>query len=346
MTTTTPQTLTFPRPTFAKLAPHSYLLAHLNTPSPTRANARLPTSPRPPHTHKGSLTHANGSAVIRIGDTTAVCGVRGEVLLADAVGYSETRLSGGAAPATAATSGTRHKGGMKSTAQELDLLVPNIELATGCAPEFLPGMPPSKMTQELVARVYALLHASALVGDECLKIWGPVVDGEDEEDEEGEKEEGSEVKAFWVLYIDILFISLDGNAFEAAWAALLGALQDVYLPAVRWAEDRQAVVCEDDVSSATRLELRGLPVAVGFAVFRAKEGAGKKGEYWVLIDPDMFEEGLCEETVTVLLDCATGETRLIGVEKVGGAMLGREQMVRLIKQAEKRWVEWRNVLKG
>ncbi|OBT53321.1 hypothetical protein VE04_04759 [Pseudogymnoascus sp. 24MN13] len=150
------------------------------------------------------------------------------------------------------------------------------------------------MAQELVARVYALLHASALVGDECLKIWGPVVDGEEEEDEEGEKEEGSEVKAFWVLYIDILFISLDGNAFEAA----------------------------------------------------AKEGQGKRGEFWVLVDPDMFEEGLCEETVTVLLDCASGETRLIGVEKVGGAVLGREQMGSLIKLAEKRWVEWKNVLKG
>ncbi|KFX93990.1 hypothetical protein O988_06526, partial [Pseudogymnoascus sp. VKM F-3808] len=294
-------------------------------------------APRAPHTHKGSLTHANGSAVIRIGDTTAVCGVRGEILLADAAGYSEST----AAPSS--SSANRHKGGMKSTAQELDLLVPNIELATGCAPEFLPGMPPSKMAQELVARVYALLHASALVGDECLKIWGPVVDGDEEEDEEGEKEESNEVKAFWVLYIDILFISLDGNAFEAAWASVVAALQDVYLPEATWAADRGAVVCSDLVSGAKRLELRGLPIAVGFAVFKAKETGG---QYWVLIDPDMFEEGLCEETVTVLLDCASGETRLIGVEKVGGAVLGRKQMAGLIGQAEKRWLEWSNVLKG
>lgn len=342
MATTTPQqTLTFPRPTFAKLAPHSYLLAHL-APSPsTRANARAPTAARPPHTHKGSLTHANGSAVIRIGDTTAVCGVRGEVLLADDAGYSETRTG------TSSSSAQRHKGGMKSTAQELDLLVPNIELATGCAPDFLPGMPPSKMAQELVARVYALLHASALVGDECLKIWGPVVDGDEEEDEEGEKEEVNEVKAFWVLYIDILFISLDGNAFEAAWAAVVAALQDVYLPSAKWVQDRGQVVCSDLVEGAKRLVLRGLPVAVGFAVFKAKETGEKKGgEYWVLIDPDMFEEGLCEETITVLLDCAAGETRLIGVEKVGGAVLGRKQMGGLIGMAEKRWKEWSNVLKG
>lgn len=265
-----------------------------------------------------------------------MCGVRGEVLLADATGYSETRTSSSSA------SGLR---GMKSVAQELDLLVPNIELATGCAPEFLPGMPPSKMAQELVARLYALLHASALVGDECLKIWGPVVDGDEEEDEEGEKEEVSEVKAFWVLYVDVLFISLDGNAFEAAWAAVLAALQDVYLPSAKWVQDRGTVVCEDLVSGAKRLELRGLPVAVGFAVFRTKE-AGGKGEHWVLVDPDMFEEGLCEESVTVVVDCEGGETRLIGVEKVGGAVVGRREMGELIKQAEKRWAEWRNVLKG
>lgn len=273
--------------------------------------------------------------MIRIGDTTAVCGVRAEILGADDAGYSET-----------SSSAPRHKGGMKSTAQALDLLVPNIELATGCAPDFLPGMPPSKMAQELVARVYALLHASALVGDECLKIWGPVVDGDEEEDEEGEKEETLEVKAFWVLYIDILFISLDGNAFEAAWAAVLGALQDVYLPSATWAADRQAVVCSDLVSGAKRLELSGLPVAVGFAVFSAKEGQGKGGKNWVLIDPDMFEEGLCEETVTLLLDCSSGETRLIGVEKVGGVVVGRNEMGGLIGMAEKRWEEWRVVLKG
>ncbi|OBT68505.1 hypothetical protein VE03_02850 [Pseudogymnoascus sp. 23342-1-I1] len=344
MATTAPQTLTFPRPTFAKLAPHSYLLAHLNPSSgnpPSRANARAPTAPRPPHTHKGSLTHANGSAVIRIGDTTAVCGVRAEVLLADAAGYSETRASSSAPPTSSPGQGR----GMKSVAQELDLLVPNIELATGCAPEFLPGMPPSKIAQELVARLYALLQASALVGDECLKIWGPVVDGDEEEDDEGEKEEVNEVKAFWVLYIDVLFISLDGNAFEAAWAAVLGALQDVYLPSATWVQDRGTVVCEDLVESAKRLELRGLPVAVGFAVFRAKE-AGGKGEHWVLVDPDMFEEGLCEESVTVVIDCSAGETRLIGVEKAGGAVVGRGEMGGLIKQAEKRWAEWRNVLKG
>jgi exosome complex component RRP43 len=92
-----------------------------------------------------------------------------------------------------------------------------------------------------------------------------------------------------------------------------------------------------------------MPLAVGFAVFKTKEPAatqGKRGESWVLIDPDMFEEDLCEETITVLLDRAGGKTQLFGVEKVGGTVLGRNQMANLIDQAEKRWLEWSNTLKG
>jgi len=84
MASTTPQSsLSFPRETFAKLSPHPYLLAHLQpsseTSKPTRANGRAPKQFRQPHVNNGSLTHAEGSAVVRIGDTTVVCGIRGEV---------------------------------------------------------------------------------------------------------------------------------------------------------------------------------------------------------------------------------------------------------------------------
>jgi exosome complex component RRP43 len=136
MASTTPQaSLSFPRETFAKLSPHPYLLAHLQptveTSKPTRANGRSPKQFRQPHVNNGSLTHAEGSAVVRIGDTTVVCGIRGEILLArNVAGY---RVDKSSAPAA---------GPGDSEAKELDLLVPNIELATGCSPAFLPGQPP------------------------------------------------------------------------------------------------------------------------------------------------------------------------------------------------------------
>jgi len=260
-----------------------------------------------------------------------VCGVRGEILLAsDAAGYRSTST---AASVT------------QSEAQALDLLVPNVELATGCAPAFLPGMPPSKRAQELVSRIYALLHASAVVDSEELRIWGPRAADEEEENEETVLE----VKAFWTLYIDILFISLDGNPFDVAWASVIGALKDVQLPKATWDADSGAVVCSDSVEEAKWLSLRGLPIAVGFAVFKVNENManqGVNGKRWLLMDPDSFEEDLCDETVTVLLDCAEGKTKVLGIEKVGGTVVGRSEMRELVTMAETRWEQWNNLFKG
>ncbi|OAX79975.1 hypothetical protein ACJ72_05700 [Emergomyces africanus] len=83
-----PPSLSLPPSQFARLQPHSYLLAHLSPSSPDsrpplRVNGRTPSQFRPVSLNTGSLTHTNASAVVRIGDTVAVCGVRGEILSTD-----------------------------------------------------------------------------------------------------------------------------------------------------------------------------------------------------------------------------------------------------------------------
>ena len=347
-TQTQPATITFPRETFAKLSPHAYLLAHLQSAtagsSPVRASGRPPSQPRQAHIHTGSLTHASGSAVVRLGDTTVVCGIRGEILRAeDAAGYRSSDTTGADA---------------QSEVQALDLLVPNVELATGCSPEFLPGAPPSKKAQELVSRVYSLLHASNVVNGEDLRVWGPKpsegdetfeeeVDGMilEKEDDNGKGQE-EEVKGFWCLYIDILFISLDGNAFDAAWASVIAALKDVKLPKAQWDIDNARILCDDEIRSAKRLDLNGLPVAVTSAVFSAKERGVSRGKSWILADPDAFEEELCDENITVLVDCSGKETKLLGIQKVGGTVIGRKEMKNLVEAAEERWSTWIGLMKG
>jgi exosome complex component RRP43 len=373
MTTTTslanPSSLSFPPETFAKLSPHPYLLAHLSTTTSAapsiRPNGRLPAQCRTPHVNTGSLTHAEGSAVVRIGDTTAVCGVRGEILLAsDVPGHRIDLSAHDGATSTSYDSAKQLK--------DLDLLVPNIELATGCSPAFLPGQPPSTLAQGLSTRVYTLLHSSCLVDIDDLKIWytppasadGDEMDGDDDMDGEGEveaeeEEEKAVVKAYWTLYIDILFISLDGNPFDAAWAATLAALRNVRLPRAHWDVDAEMVLCSDELSKAKTLRLRGLPIACTFVVFAAGKGSQGQDEkegkrQWILVDPDTFEEGLCDESVTVVVDCSrsSGEkghrrplgTRLLGISKVGGTGVGRTEMRELVAMAEKRWGEWAAVL--
>jgi exosome complex component RRP43 len=187
------------------------------------------------------------------------------------------------------------------------------------------------------------------VDGEDLRIWYQPPDLSDQdkmEDEESETVE-PEIKAFWTLYIDILFISLDGNPFDAAWAAVVSALGDVRLPKAQWEPDREIILCDDSVAESKKLRLQGMPIAVTALVFRAKEQAqaGDK-KHWILVDPDTFEEGLCDESVTVVVDCGTGKAKILGISKVGGAIVGREEMKEIVSLADTRWAQLNRLLKG
>src|SRR4029077_4578361 len=115
----------------------------------------------------------------------------------------------------------------------------------GCAPGFTPGAPPSALAQSLSHQILSLLHTSRLIRASDLEIWyhppslpvmerehdhemggGERMDTEEEEEDDGGNHVSGpvarpEIKAFWVLYIDVLIISLAGNPFDAAWAAVL-----------------------------------------------------------------------------------------------------------------------------
>jgi exosome complex component RRP43 len=279
-----------------------------------------------------------------------------------------------------------------------NLLVPNIELATGCSSTYMPGGPPSTLAQSLSQRILSLLHVSRLVPIEDLRILGTSPNsssGSDSDDEmdDSDSETSSlvnekstwELRGYYTLYIDILVLSLSGNPFDCAWLAVLAALQDTKLPRAYWDADREMVLCDDDMESARALRLRGMPVAVSWGVFEAeqglvnqslrkaeKEGAGKepsKGESkgrkkyagekpgapqtsWILVDPDAFEEGLCDEGGTVIVDLGsrTGlrgpdrDLRIVKMEKRGGGVVGPSDLGALVGVAGKRAKEWVGVL--
>lgn len=241
--------------------------------------------------------------------------------------------------------------------RDYDLLVPNIELATGCAPQFLPGVPPSTLAQTLSTRVFSLLHGTGLLDVEDLRVWytppplGGKAEGEEDEkmadDAEGKANtEGEvvepEVKAYWTLYIDVLFISFDGNPFDAAWIAILAALRDTKLPKAWWDADREMVLCSRSESKALRVT--GLPVATTAVVVTEKEKEpscmGPEGKMWILVDPDRSEEAICEESITIVVDRSQGETtRIHSISKSGGRVLGPKDMREMSGLAERRWEE-------
>ncbi|RMJ10190.1 hypothetical protein CDV36_010192 [Fusarium kuroshium] len=318
------------RSTFAKLSPHPYLLANLDPSddaAPARSNRRAPTDVRIPTVNASSLSHAHGSSLVRMGDTTVICGVRGETILTSNI------------PSYRASN-------TETELKEYDLLVPNIELATGCAPQFLPGGPPSTLAQTLSTRVYSLLHSSKVIKPEDLRIWhtlpteNPEADDEDRmEEDEPEMEDGEKVVvAYWVLYIDIFFISFDGNPFDAAWAGTLAALKDTKLPRARYDADREMIVCtrKDPIP----LTISSIPVACTAAVFTGKEtDRPTDGKFWMLADPDRLEESLCDESVTIVVDCKDGDMKILSISKHGGTALTPQLLTskQFLSWATKRW---------
>ncbi|KAF5982245.1 exosome complex exonuclease [Fusarium coicis] len=322
------------RTTFAKLSPHPYLLASLDPTSddtrPARSNGRARNESRKPTVNLASLSHAHGSAVVRVGDTTVICGVRGETILTPNIpnyraSNTETEL------------------------KDYDLLVPNIELATGCAPQFLPGGPPSTLAQTLSTRIYSLLHSSRIIKPDDLRIWytPPSEDLEDRMEEDGEdtSNENRSVVAYWVLYIDIFFISFDGNPFDAAWAATMAALRNTKLPGARYDIDREMIICSH--KQARPLHITNIPIACTAVVFTGKEtDRPTDGRFWLLVDPDRLEESLCDESVTVVVDCKDGDLKILSISKHGGTALTPQFLTseQFLGWATKRWDEFNAVI--
>jgi exosome complex component RRP43 len=254
-----------------------------------------------------------------------VCGVRAEIL-------KEEDAAG-----TNAFIGSSDEDGDQEEIDTLRLVVPNVELSTGSTPAHIPGNAPSTFAQSLITRLRTLILSTHLLRASDLRIlYTPTLNPEDPD-----AAPETVVKGYWVLYIDVFFISIDGSAFDAAWLSLLAALRDTRIPQAWYDEEFEGILCSDDPAQAKSLNLRGLPVPATFAVF---EGSSEEGKEWVLSDPDAFEEGVCRESVCVVVD--EGGKVVRRVEKSGGGVVGREGMKGVVKRAGERWKEVERALGG
>lgn len=326
--TATAPGLSFPRETFAKLTPKPFLHAHLKEANPVRANGRAPAETRDLTINTGSLTHSNGSAVVRSGDTAVVCGVRAEMLLASDIPHPPPEDT--------------EEGNL---VEDLGLLVPNVELSTGCSPAHLPGNPPGTLAQSLSHRVMSLLYGCDLIDPTALQVSYKQPASEDDLADEGSK---TVIKAYWTLYIDILCIALDGNAFDTIWTAALAALRSTQLPAASWDPDREMILCSPRVEDATALQLGMLPMASTFAVFSTATPLKDRSQaqHWVLADPDGFEEDACDEVMTIVSTHEEGSTALLRLEKRGGSAIRSAAIAQCLHVAEERFERWRSILEA
>jgi exosome complex component RRP43 len=276
-----------------------------------------------------------------MGDTAVVCGVRGEILLSkDIPNPPKVHL-----PQDEEMSDNSEEDGDNNDTEELsslNVLVPNVELATGCSPSHIPGNPPSTLAQTLSQRVLSLLHSTQLVRASDLRI---LYRPPKQDDDEPDVVPPLEIAAYWTLYIDVLLISLDGNVFDATWCALLAALTNTKLPKAWWDPDVESVLCSDRESDARSLRLRGFPVPTTFAVFNpGREKGVKEEKIWALADPNTSEEDVCDEAVTITVDISSGSLKTKRIEKAGGDVTGRELVQECVRVAALRWGEWNGII--
>ncbi|EXJ90475.1 hypothetical protein A1O1_03578 [Capronia coronata CBS 617.96] len=342
------------------ISPNALLYAHLKQSPPRRPSSRTPSEPRPIQLNVGSLAHCNGSSLVKIGATTIVCGVRAEILpVTEIPSFRITKAGASYTPTAPVVRDTRYQGDTEKDNKEEDegeyspislynLVVPNIELATGCSPRHPANAAPSTEAQSISQRLLSLLHTSQLVRSSDLEIiYTPPAQAEDLE---LGIDTDPQLKAYWTLYVDMMCISHGGSVFDAAWLALYAALKDTIIPKSWWDADLEQVLCSAEVADARKLSLRGIPVPSSFGVFvpekRVLGQDGHQDPYWVLMDTDGFEEEACAETGCITVDAGGGKgsSLILRIEKNGGSNVGVEEMVNMVTLAERRWQQWKTVL--
>ncbi|KAF6748991.1 ribosomal protein S5 domain 2-like protein [Ephemerocybe angulata] len=122
---------------FQRLHPRAYLERFLA--EGFRPDGRALDAWREVSVNTGSISTADGSALVRLGNTTVVCGVKAEI--------AEPELDAGAR----------------------GFLVPNLDLPAMCSPRFKPG-PPSEDAQVLSDRLTEALTSSGVLPLESLCI--------------------------------------------------------------------------------------------------------------------------------------------------------------------------------
>lgn len=299
--------LTFPADLYRRLVPGQFLSRHLSEAPFLRPSGRRIDEPRRIQCTRGALRNvAQGSSVARLGGTVVTCGVRAEICEA-AASSAHADSSSGARKRQLVDRGDHGDDGdiQKADLQDdkLGVVVPNIDLGPLASAQFKVG-PPDAGAQSLAARLDAILAEHGVVD---LRALGAQI------------RDNAHTRHTWCLWVDCVVLSYDGGLLTCALAAIVAALKDTVMPAVRYDEGTERVVCIPD-EEGERLALGQLPTAVDFAVFEDK----------VLVDPDEDEERLCQEKCTVVVG---NDGSILSLAKSGGTVLQPETLQQILSMA-------------
>jgi exosome complex component RRP43 len=287
--------------TFAKLHPREYTTRFLE--QNIRPDARSLDAVRHVRVATGSLSDScYGSALVRIGGTSVVAGVRAEL-------------------------------GPCADADEAVLLVANVELLPICSPRFLPGRPPElaravgAWMNDIVSggrgragpratSRRALLSAEPLVLSHLVPQQRTLASlGVIDDDSAASRgaaavaaanDDGADQNApqlAWHLSVDMYCLDYCGNVFDAALLALVAALRDCRLPTVS-RDELGAYVCSR--KRTVPLQFNFVPISTTFALI----------DQFIIADPTDAESELETASLSLVLDA---DGQIVSVRKPGGS---------------------------
>lgn len=301
--------------TFAKLHPREFTTRFLE--QNIRPDARALDAVRHVRVASGSLAAScYGSALVRLGGTSVVAGVRAEL------------------------------GALPTEPSDALLVVANVELLPICSPRFLPGRPP-ELARAIGAWMNdivsggrgragpgnssrrALLDATPLVLSHLVPQQRTLASltgsngggGDDDAAALVANDDSADVPLLaWHLSVDMYCLDYCGNVFDAALIALVAALRDCRLPTV--SRDLTGAY----VASRARtvpLQFNFVPISTTFALI----------DEFIVADPTDAESELETASLSVVLDA---DARIVSVRKPGGSPIAVAALRKCIDIARSR----------
>ncbi|KAG6887911.1 hypothetical protein C0992_010261 [Termitomyces sp. T32_za158] len=237
---------------------------------------------QPTEERMGSISTADGSALVRLGNTTVVCGVKAEI--------AEPELD-------------REGEGF---------LVPNLDLPAMCSPKFKPG-PPTEEAQVVSDRLNEVLVASGILPLDSLcihhgkSVWVLYVDAT------CINYDGNVFDATLLAMVAALKNSQFLHRVDSV-SCLYSLSNAAQLPKATYDEETGRTICTRKTKSP--LQIKRTPIAMSFGVFNSfvpwlfynePRVTFYAFSTTILADPTSFEEPLLDTTVSVVLDAHSGD---------------------------------------
>jgi exosome complex component RRP43 len=262
---------------FARLHPSTYLSRFLS--SNIRPDGRSLDAFRDSTLALSSIQSAEGSCIVRQGSTVIVAGVKAELL-------DTTEEDDQAGSDEEGEEEEEQQYGLGSVDRKR--LIIGVELSPMASARFKSG-PPGEESQVLTSQLTGILENCPPLNRSSLVIAKGI--------------------STWCLYVDLVCLSFDGNAVDAALLAINGALQDTRLPQAALDEETNQIICSPDPSKRHSLFLTACPLSCSFGVV--------EGTY-LLSDPDAFESSLVTSTIRITIEAnRASEDDIVNVHCTG-----------------------------